>query len=105
MAILTSHSYPLPTPHDGPPTGRPDFLRPLRCWLDQIQVTNRQFAHLICRVIPSRCPFERDIAFGGCTVHIPALCQINPVYNEIVSLRLRALTYLTDICGEEVMSS
>ncbi|MFM7367118.1 MAG: Mo-dependent nitrogenase C-terminal domain-containing protein, partial [Sphaerospermopsis kisseleviana] len=34
--------------------------------------------------------------------HIPAICQINPLYNEVVGLRFRALSYLVDECGEDV---
>ncbi|MGD1948698.1 MAG: Mo-dependent nitrogenase C-terminal domain-containing protein [Leptolyngbyaceae cyanobacterium] len=102
MAILTSHSQPVTAPQNNPQNKHVDILRPVRNWLDQIQVTHHRTAHIVCRVIPSHCPFERDISLFGSTVHIPALCRINPLYNEIVSLRLRALAYLTDICGEDV---
>lgn len=98
MAILTSH------PQSANARKRPELLKPLRYWLDHIQITDDQTARLICRVIPSQCPFERDISVFGKTVHIPALCRINPVYDEIVALRLRALIYLTDICGEDIVS-
>ncbi len=104
MATLTSHSQPVAAPERTSQGTRLSLFSPLRRWVDQIQVTNRWSAHLICRVIPSDCPFERDISFFGNTFHIPALCRLNPVYEEIVSLRLRALTYLTDICGEDVAS-
>ncbi|MEM6255817.1 MAG: Mo-dependent nitrogenase C-terminal domain-containing protein [Cyanobacteria bacterium P01_D01_bin.156] len=100
MAILTSH--PTTAPENKPQTKHPALLQPIRNWLDHIQVTNRRMAHLICRVIPSHCPFERDLSILGATVHIPALCRINPVYDEIVDLRLRALTYLIDVCGEDI---
>jgi hypothetical protein len=79
-----------------------DVFRPLRRWLDQIEVKNHTVAHLICRVIPCCCPFERDIALFGRTVHIPAMCELNPVYTELVALRFRALGYLADVCGEDV---
>lgn len=104
MAILTSHAYSITAPKDEHQPGHPDLLRPLRRWINQIQFTNRWLARLICRVIPSRCPFERDISLLGRTVHIPALCRVNPVYDEIISLRSRALAYLTDVCGENVAS-
>ena len=102
MAILTSHSQPVTTSKTNPQGKRIDILKPVRYWIDQVQVANPRTAHIICRVIPSHCPFERDIALFGTTIHIPALCRINPVYDEVVSLRLRALTYLTDDCGEDV---
>lgn len=98
MAQLTYPSCPFPAPRKHPSF---DILRPLRRWIDCIEVRNCQRAHLICRVIPSSCPFEQDIALFGYTIHIPALCRLNPVYNEIVNLRLRALSYLTDICSED----
>ncbi|MEM6437137.1 MAG: Mo-dependent nitrogenase C-terminal domain-containing protein [Cyanobacteria bacterium P01_D01_bin.115] len=78
------------------------IFNPLRRWIDHIQVKNYTFAHLICRIIPCCCPFERDVSLFGRTVHIPALCELNPVYNELVSLRFRALSYLVDVCGEDI---
>ena len=102
MAILTSHS---PTAAEREPQGRRlNLLAPIRRWIDQTQVTNCRVAHFICRVIPSHCPFERDITLFGYTVHIPALCRLNPVYEEIVGLRLRALNYLIDTCDEDIAS-
>ncbi|MEO1182700.1 MAG: Mo-dependent nitrogenase C-terminal domain-containing protein [Cyanobacteria bacterium J06636_28] len=102
MAILSPH--PTTTPDQTTQGQRPRPLGPLRHWINQIQITKSWVAHLICRVIPSRCPFERDISLFGYTVHIPALCKLNPVYEEIVELRLRALTYLIDTCSEDVAS-
>ena len=102
MAILTSTSQSVTTPQNTPQPKRLDPLKPVRYWIDQVQVTNPRTAHLICRIIPSHCPFERDISLFGTTLHIPALCRINPVYNEIVSLRVRALTYLVDACDEDI---
>ncbi|EKV00064.1 Mo-dependent nitrogenase-like protein [Leptolyngbya sp. PCC 7375] len=101
MAILTSHPQQ-PNPVLEQTSQRTSLLGTLRRWINQIQVTNSRTAHLICRVIPSHCPFERDISLFGYTIHIPALCRLNPVYEEIVDLRLRALTYLMDACGENI---
>jgi hypothetical protein len=98
------HSHPHPNYH--PPNyqnpGNFDIFRPLRRLVDGIPVKNNRLAHLICRVIPCCCPFERDINLFGRTFHIPAICQINPLYNEVVALRFRALSYLVDECGEDV---
>ncbi|MFQ4136178.1 Mo-dependent nitrogenase C-terminal domain-containing protein [Nodosilinea sp. PGN35] len=77
-------------------------LAPLRRWIDRIEVNNRRFAHLTCRLIPCCCPFERDLTVLGRTVHVPALCKLNPVYAELMRLRFRALAYLADGCGEDV---
>ena len=98
------HSHPHPNYH--PPRyqnpGNFDIFRPIRRFVDGIPVKNNRLAHLICRVIPCCCPFERDINLFGRTFHIPAICQINPLYNEVVGLRFRALSYLVDECGEDV---
>lgn len=38
----------------------------------------------------------------GRTYHIPPLCKLNPLYNEVMALRFRALSYLSDTCGEDI---
>lgn len=79
------------------------FLRPLRTWLDNIQVSDRQLAHRLCKLIPAQCPFERDVKlFGKTLFHIPPLCKLNPLYEELVGLRFRAMCYLADTCGEDI---
>lgn len=91
-------------PHQ--PTPRvPAFapLRPLRQWLDTVPVNHPRLAKLICRWIPARCPFERTITvFGHELFHIPPLCKLNPLYEQFVGLRFRALCYLADECGEDI---
>ncbi len=78
-------------------------LKPLRQWLDNLSVDDRIFAHKLCAMIPAQCPFERDInLFGKTLFHIPPLCKLNPLYNELVYLRFRAMSYLADDCGEDV---
>lgn len=77
-------------------------LRPLRGWIDNFPVKNVRFAHVVCQVIPCCCPFERDVNLFGRTIHIPALCKLNPLYDEFVGLRFRALSYLADDCGVDV---
>ena len=80
-----------------------DFLHPLRQWLDGIEIKNRAFAHRICQLIPSQCPFEREVKFLGRTIlKIPPMCKLNPLYNEVVALRFRAICYLADTCGEDI---
>lgn len=81
---------------------RPSPLAPLRRWIDGLVVNDRQIAHLICRLIPRCCPFERHFTVLGHTIHIPPLCKLNPLYNEVVALRFRALSFLSDTCGEDV---
>lgn len=80
-----------------------DWLSPLRQQLNQLEVRDAIVAHALCRLIPVQCPFARDIyLFGRAVAHIPPLCKLNPFYEEIVSLRFRALCYLADECGEDV---
>lgn len=81
----------------------PTVLHPLRIWLDGITICDRQSAHRIAKLIPARCPFERDITISGRTLaHIPPLCKLNPLYDQLVGLRFRALCYLADECGEDI---
>ncbi|MGD1920670.1 MAG: Mo-dependent nitrogenase C-terminal domain-containing protein [Pleurocapsa sp.] len=80
-----------------------DIFAPLRKWLDNIEVKNSVIAHRICKSIPSQSPFEREVKFlGRIVLRIPPMCKINPLYNEIISLRFRAICYLADVCGEDV---
>jgi Mo-dependent nitrogenase C-terminus len=82
-----------------------DLLQPLRNWLDSLEVQNRKFAKLIAKLIPAQCPFERDIkVFGRKIAHIPPMCKLNPLYDQFVGLRFRALCYLVDKCGEDIQS-
>jgi tellurite resistance protein len=84
------------------PTGK-DPLLPVREWLDGLEIHDPRLARLLCRFIPSQCPFERDIIlFGRKVVHIPPLCKLNPLFDQTVGLRFRALSYLADKCGEDV---
>jgi Mo-dependent nitrogenase C-terminus len=80
-----------------------DLLHPVREWLENIEVRNLKLAHFLCKAIPAQCPFERDvILFGRKLLHIPAMCKLNPLYEQLVSLRFKALCYLADECGEDV---
>ena len=75
----------------------------MRSWLDRVEVQDAKIAHRLCRMIPSQCPFERDVSlFGHTLFHIPPMCKLNPLYDEVVALRFRALCYLADECGEDV---
>ncbi len=80
-----------------------DILTPVKNWLDRLEIKDQRLARFICRVIPSQCPFERDVVlFGRKIVHIPAMCKINPLYDQLIGLRFRSLSYLADECGEDV---
>lgn len=80
-----------------------DLLYPIRQWLESIEIHNTKLAHFLCKLIPAQCPFERDVVlFSHKLFHIPAMCKLNPLYEEVVYLRFRALCYLADECGEDV---
>jgi hypothetical protein len=80
-----------------------NFLLPLRNWIDNLKIGDRKLAHRICQLIPAQCPFERDVKlFGKTLFHIPPMCKLNPLYEEVVGLRFRALCYLADECGEDI---
>jgi hypothetical protein len=80
-----------------------DPFAPLKRWVDQIEVHSTVNAHRICKLIPAQCPFARDITiFGQHWFSIPPLCKLNPLYEELMALRFRALSYLVDECGEDI---
>lgn len=80
-----------------------DVLSPLRHWLNTVNVHHPTQAHLICRLIPAQCPFEREIRLGQVIyLKIPPLCKLNPLYEEVVGLRFRALCYLAEECPADV---
>jgi len=83
--------------------GQRALLQPVRHWLDGLEIHDPRVARFLGKMIPSQCPFERDIElFGHKIVHIPPLCKLNPLYEQLVGLRFRALSYLADDCGEDV---
>ncbi len=78
-------------------------LRPLRKWLNEIEIKESNLAHRLCKTIPAYCPFAREVQmFGRTFLRIPPLCKLNPLYEEVVALRFRALCYLADECGEDI---
>ncbi|MER3433409.1 MAG: nitrogenase [Leptolyngbya sp. ERB_1_1] len=80
-----------------------DVLHPVRSWLDHTEIHDPKVARFLCKMIPAQCPFERNITlFGRKVVHIPPLCKLNPLYEQLVGIRFRALSYLADECGEDV---
>ncbi|MBD2354697.1 nitrogenase [Tolypothrix sp. FACHB-123] len=87
----------------GPHSPPHDALTPVRDWLDGLDIQDPRVARFLCKMIPPQCPFERDVKlFGRKIVHIPPLCKINPLYEQMVGLRFRALSYLADDCGEDI---
>lgn len=80
----------------------PCVLEPVKEWLDHMDIRDSRLANLICRAVPAQCPFERDVyLFGRKIMHIPAMCEINPLFDQLVGLRFRSLSYLADK-GEDI---
>ncbi len=81
---------------------KPQFalLQPLRQWLNHIEVANPKLAQILCQLIPAQCPFARQIRLQDKVLfEIPPMCKINPLYEELMYLRFRAMCYLADECG------
>ncbi|MEM6427552.1 MAG: Mo-dependent nitrogenase C-terminal domain-containing protein [Cyanobacteria bacterium P01_H01_bin.119] len=79
------------------------WLNPIRQRIDSVSIRSAKSARLLARLIPAQCPFERDVkVLGHKIAHIPPLCKLNPLYDELVGLRFRALCYLADNCGEDI---
>ena len=77
-----------------------DIFQPVRRWIEGIPVENEKTAHRIVSIIPADCPFERDVKIFRRTVaHIPPMCKLNPLYDQLVMLRFKAMCYLVDECG------
>jgi len=71
------------------------LLDPLRRWLEAIEPRDAAVARMLVRLIPAQCPFERDLVlFGRKLAHIPPMCKINPVYDQLMALRFRCLCVL-----------
>jgi hypothetical protein len=67
-----------------------------------IKICNKTVAQLLCKLIPASCPFAQDIHVFGYTLHIPALCKLNPFYKNLMEIRWQALSFLADICREDI---
>ncbi|TAD76412.1 MAG: hypothetical protein EA001_12260 [Oscillatoriales cyanobacterium] len=81
------------------------LIRPIQDRIDRIEIRDRDMALLIYRLIPGRCPFEREVRlFGRLLLRIPPLCKLNPFYDQLVALRFRAMCYLVDQCGMDLMA-
>lgn len=73
--------------------------------IDKLEIKQEQTARLIVKLIPAQCPFAREIqVFGKVIFRIPPLCKFNPLYEQLIALRFRALCFLADQCGEDIMS-
>lgn len=68
----------------------------LRNYLNSLDVSNKAIAQVICFLIPSACPFARTLQILNRKIVIPPLCKLNPVYDELMKLRFKALGVIHD---------
>lgn len=74
-----------------------DLLLPIKTWLDSIEIKDSITAHRLNNLIPSECPFARKITiFNHRILTIPPLCKLNPLYDNLMALKFRCLTYLAE---------
>jgi hypothetical protein len=67
----------------------------IRRWLDGFEPEDPAVARFLVKLLPAQCPFERDIVlFGHKIVHIPPMCRVNPLYDQLMALRFRCLCTL-----------
>ena len=72
-------------------------IRRLNQRISMAEIRSKRVAQLITNLIPASCPFERDIhLFGRTLFHIPPLCKLNPLFESLMVLRFRALTFLSE---------
>lgn len=84
-------------------TPKLNLLISIRHWLEAVEICHPTIARFVCRVVPARCPFARNIRFGDRVIlSIPPLCKLNPFYDQIIEIRFKSLAYLADKCGEDV---
>ncbi|MBV5260853.1 hypothetical protein FLX56_20765 [Synechococcus moorigangaii CMS01] len=105
MLLLSSQQVPKKSNKARRPSTMTAFevLKPLRQWLNNLEIDEVNQARLICQLVPAQCPFARDISLAGLIrFRIPPLCKLNPLYEEVVALRFRALCYLAENYPSEV---
>jgi Mo-dependent nitrogenase C-terminus len=78
-------------------------LQSLKQWIEATEIDEERLARRIVKLIPATCPFAREVRlFGRVILRIPVLCKLNPLYEQLMTLRFRALCFLADQCGEDI---
>ncbi|BAU63587.1 Mo-dependent nitrogenase family protein [Stanieria sp. NIES-3757] len=81
----------------------PNPIQFIQKQFDNLEIQSEQVARQIVRLIPAQCPFAREVRlFGRVMFRIPPLCKLNPLYEQLMTLRFRALCFLADQCGEDI---
>lgn len=80
-------------------------LVPLRRWLNTVEVRNVTIARWICRLVPNVCSPGYDVQlFGRTWLHLPPLCKLNPVFDELIDLRFRAGDFLYEYAEAQLQN-
>lgn len=61
-----------------------------------LRIHHRTVAIWICKLIPTQCPFARQINLFGLSFRIPPLCKLNPFYDHLMLLRFQAQCFLLE---------
>lgn len=79
------------------------LLQSIRQQLESIEVNNPKLARFLCKLIPASCPFAREIKIFQYTIlRVPPLCKLNPLYEQVMELRFKCLSFLADECDEDI---
>jgi Mo-dependent nitrogenase C-terminus len=77
-------------------------LQMIKIRLEKLEIKERETATKIVSLIPNQCPFAREIRLFNCYLgKIPPLCKLNPLYEDLMILRFRALSFLSEM-GEDI---
>jgi Mo-dependent nitrogenase C-terminus len=78
-------------------------LQSLKQWIEATEIDEERLARRIVKLIPATCPLKSEVRlFGRVILRIPALCKLNPLYEQLMTLRFRAMSFLADQCGEDI---
>lgn len=79
-------------------TPKLDPLVPVRRWLAALEIPSRSVAELICRWVPNTCSAGYSLRWQGrIWLHLPPLCKLNPLHEELLDLRFRAADFLYEL--------
>jgi Mo-dependent nitrogenase C-terminus len=94
MLFLINSCFNLSTIANAPPKA----IASIQKRIESISIDNLHIARLICNLIPSHCPFAREIRlFDRTIVTIPPLCKLNPFYDRLMAWRFQASSYLASV--------
>ncbi len=67
--------------------------------LQKVQFTHKSILFRVVLLVPSQCPFERNIDFGPVHMHVPPLCKLNPLSEKLEELRFKAVCFAVEQLG------